>query len=247
MAIHTIVALFDDYPKAEGAIRELESAGVPSTDVNLIANNAGNRYGNYPQYGVDRPARANHTDTGSGAGIGAVLGGAAGLLAGIGALAIPGVGPVVAAGALAATLAGAGVGAAVGGLVGALVEAGIPREHADIYAEAVRCGGTLVTVRTDDAFSDRVSDILNRHSPVDIEERAESWRQAGWRGFDERAEPYAGSVSTDRPATTSPTGGAGELQRDWEVRRDPSAVPPQTGRNYVRIYRPVEAPISDKS
>ena len=227
-----------------------KSAGVPSTDVNLIANNAGNRYGNYPQYGVDRPARADHTDTGSGAGtgagIGAVLGGAAGLLAGIGALAIPGVGPVVAAGALAATLAGAGVGAAVGGLVGALVEAGIPREHADIYAEAVRRGGTLVTVRTDDAFSDRVSDILNRHSPVDIEERAESWRQAGWRGFDERAEPYAGSVSTDRPATTSPTGGAGELQRDWEVRRDPSAVPPETGRNYVRIYPPVEAPISDK-
>ena len=71
MAIHTIVALFDDYPAAEGAIRELESAGVPSTDVNLIANNAGNRYGNYPQYGVDRPARANHTDTGSGAGTGA--------------------------------------------------------------------------------------------------------------------------------------------------------------------------------
>ena len=48
MAIRTIVALFDDYPEAEGAIRELESAGVPSTAVNLIANNAGNRYGNYP-------------------------------------------------------------------------------------------------------------------------------------------------------------------------------------------------------
>jgi hypothetical protein len=151
MAIRTIVALFDDYREAEDAIRELESVGVPSTEMNLIANNAGNRYGNYPQYGLDRPARADDTDTGSGAGtgagIGAVLGGAAGLLAGIGALAIPGVGPVVAAGALAATLAGAGVGAAVGGLVGALVEAGIPREHADIYAEAVRRGGTLLTHR----------------------------------------------------------------------------------------------------
>jgi hypothetical protein len=250
MATRTIVALFDDYREAEGAIRELESVGVPSTDINLIANNTGNRYGDYPQYGIDRPARTDHTDTGSaagaGAGIGAVLGGAAGLLAGIGALAIPGVGPVVAAGALAATLAGAGVGAAVGGLVGALVEAGIPREHADIYAEAVRRGGTLVTVRTDDALSDRVSDILTRHAPVDIEERAESWRQAGWRGFDERAEPYAGPSPADRPATTSPAGGAGELQRDWEVRRDPSKVPPQTGRNYVRIYPPVEAPVSDK-
>ncbi len=260
MAIRTIVALFDDYREAGGAIRELESVGVPSTDMNLIANNAGNRYGDYPQYGVDRPARADHTDTasgaGTGAGIGAVLGGAAGLLAGIGALAIPGVGPVVAAGALVATLAGAGVGAAVGGLVGALLEAGIPREHADIYAEAVRRGGTLVTVRTDDALSDRVTDILNRHSPVDIEERAESWRQAGWKGFDERAEPYAGPSSTDRPlrtdldtrpeARTSPTGGPDELQRDWEVRRNPSEIRPETGRNYVRIYPPVEAPVSDK-
>ena len=165
-------------------------------------------------------------------------------------------GPVVAAGALVATLAGAGVGAAVGGLVGALLEAGIPREHADIYAEAVRRGGTLVTVRTDDALSDRVTDILNRHSPVDIEERAESWRQAGWKGFDERAEPYAGPSSTDRPlrtdldtrpeARTSPTGGPDELQRDWEVRRNPSEIRPETGRNYVRIYPPVEAPVSDK-
>ena len=144
--------------------------------MNLIANNAGNRYGNYPQYGLDRPARADNTDTGSGAGtgagIGAVLGGAAGLLAGIGALAIPGVGPVVAAGALTATLAGAGVGAAVGGLVGALVEAGIPREHADIYAEAVRRGVDFVAL----SFV---------RSPVDIEDRAENWRQAGWRGFNE--------------------------------------------------------------
>jgi hypothetical protein len=104
----------------------------------------------------------------------------------------------------------------------------------------------LVTVRTDDALSDRVSDILNRHAPVDIEERAESWRQAGWRGFDERAEPYAGPSPTDRPAAISPTVGASEPQRDWEVRRDPSEVPPQTGRNFVRIYPPVEAPVSDK-
>ena len=56
MAMHTIVALFDDYRDAEGAIRELESMGVPSTDINLIANNAGNRYGEYPQYGIDRGA-----------------------------------------------------------------------------------------------------------------------------------------------------------------------------------------------
>jgi hypothetical protein len=203
MATHTIVALFDDYREAEGAIRELEAAGIPSSDVNLIANNAGNRYGEFPQYGADRTDRTDTgTAAGTGAGIGAVLGGAAGLLAGIGALAIPGVGPIVAAGAIAATLAGAGVGAAVGGVVGALVEAGIPREHADIYAEAVRRGGSLVTVRAEDASQNRVTDILNRHGPVDVEERAEDWRRSGWKGFDQRAEPYTGSVYGGPTATT---------------------------------------------
>lgn len=199
----TVVGLFDDYTDAESAIRELEAAGVLSTDISVIANNRADRYGNYPQYGVDRGAYAEGSGTGTGAGIGAVLGGAAGLLAGIGALAIPGVGPVVAAGALASTLAGAGVGAVVGGLVGALVEAGIPREHADIYAEAVRRGGTLVTVRTDELLRDRVADILARHSPVDIEERAATWRETGWTRFDERAEPYTDEFSRGVPRVGS--------------------------------------------
>jgi hypothetical protein len=212
MATHTVVALFDDYQEAESAIRDFKTAGIPSTDISLIANNSGNKYGDYPQYGADRTDRTDTADTGAatgtGAGIGAVLGGAAGLLAGIGALAIPGVGPVVAAGALAATLAGAGVGAVVGGLVGALVEAGIPREHADIYAEAVRRGGTLVTARADDVMRDRVSDILNRHAPVDVEERAESWRHTGWKGFDEQAEAYTDPVYPEAAAST--TAGLGE-------------------------------------
>jgi hypothetical protein len=234
MPTHTVVALFDDYREAESAIRDLETAGVPSTDISLIANNSANKYGDYPEYGTDRTERADTTDTGAatgtGAGIGAVLGGAAGLLAGIGALAIPGVGPVVAAGALAATLAGAGVGAVVGGLVGALVEAGIPREHADIYAEAVRRGGTLVTVRTDEVMRDRVSEILNRHSPVDIEERAESWRHAGWTGFDERAQPYTGPTYPETAARTS-AGAAepGTAPREPVTQPVASDTPPRGG------------------
>jgi hypothetical protein len=266
MATHTIVALFDDYREADSAVRDLEAAGVPSSDINMIANNAGNRYGDYPQYAADR---SDTTDTGSaagtGAGIGAVLGGAAGLLAGIGALAIPGVGPVVAAGALAATLAGAGVGAAVGGLVGALVDAGIPREHADIYAEAVRRGGSLVTVRADDAMRDRITDLLDRHTPVDIEERADSWRQTGWTRFDEQAEPYTGgpfredAAATAPAAHTPPTGSlpegepapsgsdaANRLQRDWEVRRDDSRARQDTERTAVRIYPRTEEAVGDK-
>lgn len=268
MATHTVVALFDDYREAQSAIRDLEAAGIPSTDISLIANNSANKYGDYPQYGADRTDRTDTADTGAatgtGAGIGAVLGGAAGLLAGIGALAIPGVGPVVAAGALAATLAGAGVGAVVGGLVGALVEAGIPREHADIYAEAVRRGGTLVTARTDEVRRDLVSDILNRHAPVDVEERAESWRYAGWTGFDGRAEPYSGPTYPEAaPARTTGvsepiTGtreqlgpavapGASDLRRDWEVRRDEDRIREDAGRRTaVRVHPRVEESVGDK-
>jgi hypothetical protein len=126
-----------------------------------------------------------------------VLGGLAGVLVGLGALAIPGIGPVIAAGPLAAALtglAGAGAGAVAGGvtggLIGALVDMGVPQETAQYYAEGIRRGGTLVTVRSDDTFTDRVVDILNRHDPVDINERATHWRQAGWTEFDPNARPY---------------------------------------------------------
>jgi hypothetical protein len=155
MAIHTIVALFDDYREAEGAIRELESMGVPSTDMNLVANNAGDRYGNYPQYGLDRPTRTDRTDTasgaGTGAGIGAVLGGAAGLLAGIGALAIPGLGPFIAAGPIMGALAGLGSGGVVGGIVGALVGMGIPEYEAKRYEGRIKQGNILISVHCDNS------------------------------------------------------------------------------------------------
>ena len=256
----TIVALFDDYNEAQSAIRELESAGVRSSDISLIANNAGNRYGTYPAHPVDRVTdRAEESKAVPGAAIGAALGGGVGLLTGLGLMAIPGVGPVVAAGALVATLAGAAVGAAAGGLVGALVKMGVPREHADIYAEAVRRGGTLVAVRTEDGWHDRVTDILDRHSPVDIEERAGDWRREGWSGFDERAEPYSGPFDrtpslpptppVDRPMATgtvretSTAAGStpvGTADADWKVRRDPDRQSDAGRPVRVRIYPEAE-------
>jgi uncharacterized protein (TIGR02271 family) len=119
-----------------------------------------------------------------------VLGGLGGLLVGLGALAIPGIGPVLAAGPLVSALAGAGIGAATGGLLGALVNAGIPEEHAGYYAEGVRRGGTLVTVQTDDDMAQTAVDILNRFGPVDVNRRSAEWRSSNWEGFDETADPY---------------------------------------------------------
>ena len=241
MASHVIVALFDDYRDAQGAIGELETAGIRSDDINIVANNVGNRYGAHPEYrsGAGSPSSGTSESSGAeaGAAIGAVVAGGAGLLAALGALAIPGIGPVVAAGALVSTLAGAGVGAAAGGVLGALIGAGISREHADIYAEAVRRGGTLVTVRSDDTNRDRVSDILGRHSPADVDDRASSWRSSGWTGFDPKAETYSGpyygieatttsgaaadhGVSAGRPPETTPlpTGsGALDSRSEWNA------------------------------
>src|SRR5947207_11774476 len=102
----------------------------------------------------------------TGAGVGAVVGGLGGLLLGLGALAIPGIGPIIAAGPLVAALGGAAAGAAVGGLIGALTKMGVPEEEAHIYAEGVRRGGTLVTVTADDANTDTIVSVLNGHGAV---------------------------------------------------------------------------------
>jgi hypothetical protein len=128
-----------------------------------------------------------------------VLGGVGGLLVGLGVLAIPGIGPVLAAGPLATTLLGAGVGAAAGGLIGSLIDLGIPEEEAKYYAEGLRRGGAVVTVHTsDEMMISRITDILENHGVVNIDRRVEEWRQSGWTGYDPNAGPYVAPSSTLR-------------------------------------------------
>ena len=126
---------------------------------------------------------------GTGAGLGAAAGGVAGLLTGLGLLAIPGVGPVVAAGWLVATVAGAAVGGTAGGIIGALTQAGTSEEDAYVYAEGVRRGGTLVSARVADEDRSRYEAILDR-SAVNIRERGMAWHESGWKTFDPNATPY---------------------------------------------------------
>lgn len=183
----TITAMFDSYQDAVEAVRKLEGAGVPHSDISIVSNDPANRekLGSSGTAGAGRPSATAHADdaatgTGTGASLGAMLGGGAGLLAGLGMLAIPGLGPVVAAGWLASTLLGAGAGAATGGLVGALTGAGIDEADAHTYAEGVRRGGTLITVRADEAQANRVVDILDDEGTVDLDDREASWRKDGW-------------------------------------------------------------------
>jgi len=111
----------------------------------------------------------------AGAGSGAVLGGTLGLLAGIGALAIPGVGPLIAAGPIMATLAGIGVGGAVGGFTGALIGLGIPEYEAKRYEGRLQRGGILLSVHCDTSDEiDRAKEILERTGAEDISSTGES-------------------------------------------------------------------------
>jgi hypothetical protein len=186
----TVSRLYDSYADAQAAVRGLEAAGIPHSDISIVANNSDNWFGTDNKVDRDRDGVDDRAESaGKGAGIGAGIGGTAGLLAGLGLLAIPGLGPVVAAGWLAATAVGAAAGAATGGIVGALTEAGISREDAHVYAEGVRRGGTLVSARVPDADRARLEAVLDR-SAVNLRDRSAAWQKAGWKTFDPASKPY---------------------------------------------------------
>lgn len=188
----TISRLYDSHADAERAVTRLEGAGVPHSDISIVANNSDNWYGSRAgkvdrdRDGVDDRAEG----AGTGAGIGAGLGGAAGLLAGLGLLAIPGLGPVVAAGWLASTAVGAAAGAATGGIVGALTEAGVSREDASRYAEGIRRGGTLVSARVPDQDRTRLDALLHDNA-VNLQDRSAAWQKSGWTDFDAASPPLS--------------------------------------------------------
>jgi hypothetical protein len=188
----TITRLYDHYHEAKAAVTDLERHGYTEDQISLIAH-TGNQ--------------TNAEDgAGIGAGVGGVVGAGAGLLAGLGIMAIPGLGPVVAVGWLVSTavvaVAGAAVGAAAGGLVGALTKEGVSEDDAHVYAEGIRRGGSLLTVRVPDERAAEAMRIMDEHSAIDPAARAEIYRTEGWDGFDENAPPYA------------PTPHLGAAQRD---------------------------------
>ena len=185
-ATNIVTHLYDFYDHAATVVRDLESAGVPTKEVSIIANRGEDRAL------VDEPSSGAST----GATVGTMLGAGTGLLAGLGVLAIPGIGPVVAAGWLAATAAGAVAGLAAGGIVGALTDLGVSEDHAHIYAEGISRGGALVSVRTSSLPRSTIMSIMGKYEPVDPEQRGADYRKDGWSRFEDRVD----SVSqTDRP------------------------------------------------
>jgi hypothetical protein len=191
----TVVGLYETFTDAQAAIKDLVDAGFDRADISLVAANR-------EEYRTDVTNAADvddelivdtnqlGDDVAAGMATGGVVGGLGGVLLGLGALAIPGVGPIIAAGPLVAGLTGAGIGAAVGGLVGALVNWGVPPAEAELYAESVRRGGILVGLKADESHVERAAAIMNRYDPIDVEQRSEYWRSTGWTGYDEKIEPW---------------------------------------------------------
>ena len=223
MAARAVTALFDSHEDAARIVDRIEAAGVPQSDISILspdgagrpaAQNAGE-----PGPAARAPEGSAADGAGAGATVGTVLGGGAGLLASLGLLAIPGAGPIVAAGWLVAALSGAGVGAAAGGLIGALTGAGLSGADAETYAEGVRRGGTLVTVRADGDIADRVIALMQRGGAIDLDERAQGWRAQGWTG--------GTGVATPAMATATPSPlPAPALAPEPGTPADPDAAPP---------------------
>jgi len=194
----TVVGLFDNFTEAQSAVSDLVNAGYSRDDISLAANRTASGYtGDGSDWNMTNTA--NEQIIGNDIGVGAGVGGLVGLLVGLGALTIPGVGPVLAAGPLAAALGtvvgstavGVGVGAAAGGLIGALTHLGIPQEHAEYYAEGVRRGGTLVSVAVSNTRSREAANILGSNGAVDIDQRRDSYLRRGYSGYNPQAAPYS--------------------------------------------------------
>jgi hypothetical protein len=165
-----VFGIYRDRQHAEQAVDALRAAGFRNSDVSvLLPDNVGTK-----DFAHEKNTKLPEGAATGGAS-GAALGGALGWLAGIGALAIPGVGPFIAAGPIMGALAGAGVGGAVGGLVGALVGMGIPEYEAKRYEGRVREGGILLSVHADNSdWVKRAKEILKQTGAEDVSSTGEA-------------------------------------------------------------------------
>ena len=204
MANQTVYGIVSNRAKSEKVIQALVDAGIPSRNISFLSGQ-GNEFTEFSSSHVEsqrnwrsedrlsddaREAERTserqgglgtekHTKAPEGATTGGItgglIGGTLGLLAGIGALAIPGVGPFIAAGPLMATLGGIGVGAVTGGLVGSLIGLGIPEFEAKRYENRLKEGGILIAILVnDDHLAERAKDILERQGAEDVTISSES-------------------------------------------------------------------------
>jgi len=167
------IAVFGIYPTygaVDGAVESLRASGFRNTDISvLFPENVGTK-----DFAHEKGTKAPE-GAATGGTTGFIVGGALGWLAGIGALAIPGLGPFIAAGPIVAALAGVGVGGAIGGITGALIGLGIPEYEAKRYEGRIKEGGILLSVHCDDSnWTKRAKQILERTGAQDVSSSGEA-------------------------------------------------------------------------
>ena len=208
VAGETIVALFADQPAAERGIQALTAAGFSDQQIGVAVRDRQQQ---------KELTEGTGTQTAEGAAAGAMgggmVGGVIGLLAGVGALVIPGIGPIIAAGAFASTLTGAGIGAAAGGLIGALAGMGIPDEDARHFERGFQEGGVLVTVQAGGNEARARQALIA--SDADLGPAHDAMRTAG--GATSQGEDRLELIE-EEDVGISETGGAGESWRGNERR-----------------------------
>jgi hypothetical protein len=165
-----VFGIYPSYSAVEIGVDSLKVAGFSNRDISvLFSQSAGSK-----DFAHEKGTKAPEGAT-AGAGTGVVLGGAMGWLLGVGALAIPGLGPFIAAGPIMAALAGAGVGGAVGGITGALIGMGIPEYEAKRYEGRVKDGGILISVHCDNSeWIKRAKKILEHTGAQDVSSTGEA-------------------------------------------------------------------------
>lgn len=174
-----VFGIYTSAMHAEAAVDRLVQAGYSNNDISVLLPDQATT----KDFAHEKDTKAPEGTT-VGVTAGGAIGGALGLLAGIGALAIPGVGPLIAAGPIMGALAGLGVGGAVGGLIGALVGMGIPEYEAKRYEGRIKSGGVLLSVHCDTGEEiSRAKDVLKATGAEDIASSGESSNDV--------AKPYA--------------------------------------------------------
>lgn len=164
--LRTVSALFDTYDEVTAAVDGLADMGVPSKEISVLT-----QHGDFA------------TRMAQGAGLGVAIGGVGGILAGLASIAVPGLGALLGVGWLVPALLGAAAGGVAGGIVGALRGAGIKKDLAQIYAEGVRRGATLVAARVHDDEATRAISLLHRCGAIDTNSRREEYATGGWDSF----------------------------------------------------------------
>jgi len=223
----TVVGVFHDREDARDAIEALKDEGFDADSISILSPD---------KQATQEIAEDTGTHAGEGAATGAlaggILGGLGGWLLGIGALAIPGIGPFIAAGAFASALGGAAIGAGVGAIAGALTGMGVPKEHAEYYEGEAKAGKTLVTVRAADRY-DEAQRVMRDHGAYDIESRAGT-------------PAVSGNPALQTTGTTSSDQSRIQLREEELVPRKETVETGQVqvGKDVVSVERTLEVPVT---